>query len=80
MNELEAKIIIALADNGLRAERAAKTIPMDRNSVVYRIRKIRKETGRDPLDFHDMCWLLPMAKTTLGKYGTFVINGGKNND
>ena len=80
MNDLEAKIIVALADNGLRAEAAAKTIPMARSSLMYRVRKIYKETGRDAFDFYDMCWLLPRAKTILGKYGDFVTTGGKKND
>lgn len=80
MNELEAKIIIALADHGLRAEPAARTIPISRSALLYRVRKIYKETGRSAFDFHDMCWLLPRAKTILGKYGDFVTNGGVRND
>lgn len=80
MNDLEAKVIIALANNGLRAEAAAKTIPMHRKSLVYRVNKIYKETGLNAFDFHDMCWLLPKAEAIMGKYGDFVLNGGKKND
>ena len=80
MNDLDAKIIIALAHNGLRAEPAARAIPMHRNSLVYHVKKIYKETGRNAFDYFDMGWLLPRAEAIMGKYGTFVLNGGARND
>lgn len=80
MTQIEAEIIVGLADHGLRIAAAAKALFMARNTLVYHVQKIRNETGLNPFDFHDMCYLLPKAKTVLGKYGTFVTDGGAKND
>lgn len=75
MTKLQAEIIVGLADNQLSIARASEKLYMHRNSITYHIRRIYKDTGKNPLDFHDMCWLLPKARAILGKYGTFVNDG-----
>ena len=71
MNEIEAEVIIALAENGLRIERAASILYMHRSTVSRHIRNIKRKTGKDPLDFYDMWWLTAKAKMIAGKYGNF---------
>lgn len=67
MTKLEAEIIIALADNHLHTTGAARTLFMHRTTVNYHVQKIHKRTGKNPLDFFDMCELLPVAQKILNK-------------
>ena len=62
MSEQEAKIIFALARNQLSISRAANDLTYHRNTIFYHVKKIRKKTGLDPLDFYDMVNLIPMAQ------------------
>ena len=62
MDELDARIILALADNGMVVSEAAKVVFMHRNGVVHRIEKIHQITGLDPTDFWDLCKLVQMVK------------------
>lgn len=67
MDDREVKIIMALADNKMNITQAAKSLFMHRNTVEYNIGKIRKKTGLDPTDFHDLCKLVEMvAKNEIG--------------
>lgn len=76
MTEFDAKLIVCLAKHNLRAAPVAKEVYLNRNSVVYHLRKIKEETGLDPFNLYDMWWLLPKAKAVLSEYGSFVIDGG----
>lgn len=67
MTKLQAEIIVALAENQLSPTDASKKLFMHRTTVNYHIRKIHKITGKNPLDFYDMCELLPLARR--------VVNG-----
>ena len=60
-----AEVIVALAENCLSISKAAKKIYKHRNTVVYQVEKIQRETGKNPLDFYDMLELLPIAKKVL---------------
>lgn len=62
MTKQEAKIVIALANHKLSALRAAKSLSYHRNTILYHVKKIRKDTGLDPYDFFDMQKLYPMAR------------------
>ena len=65
MTQLEAKIILLLAEHSLNVTPVSRALYMHRNSVMYHIRGIKKRTGKDPLDFYDMCELLPEARFVL---------------
>ena len=65
MTKLQAEIIIALADNQINVTKTANKLFMHRTSVAYHIRQIRKNTGKNPMDFYDMCELLPIAREKL---------------
>lgn len=62
MTKQESRIIIALANNKLSALRAAKSLNYHRNTILYHVRNVRKETGLDPYDFFDMQTLYAMAQ------------------
>ena len=65
LTQLDAEIIVAMADSGLNASQVAKRVYMCRNSVHYHIGVIKERTGKDPRNFYDLCELLPMAKAVL---------------
>lgn len=65
MTKQQAEIIVALADNRLNISRAARVLFMHRTTVCYHIQRICDATGKNPVDFYDMCELLPVARQTL---------------
>lgn len=60
-------VIKALASSGLRVSKAAEKLNFHVNTVRYHVEKIREETGKDPLDFYDMCELLKEVEETFSK-------------
>ena len=62
MTKQQSKIIIALANNKLSALQAAKSLNYHRNTILYHVKIVRRETGLDPYDFFDMQTLYPMAR------------------
>lgn len=67
MTDLDAEVILALADNGLNITQAANSIYRHRNTVVYHVNAIKRETSLNPTDFWDMQKLVPMAQGILQK-------------
>lgn len=65
MTKQEAKVIVALANNGLSGRGAARSLNYHHNTIYYHKVKILKATGLDPYDFFDMQKLLPMAEEVL---------------
>lgn len=65
MTHLQAEVILALADNGLRINNAARETYRHHNTIRYHIAEIQKETGLNPLDFWDMQKLVPMAQAVI---------------
>lgn len=62
MNEIDAEIILALADNNMNESETARMLYMHRNTVVYHIGKVKKLTGLDPTNFYDLYKLAQMAR------------------
>ena len=65
MTRLQAEVIIALAANGLRSKSAGKSIFKTKSAIKYHAETIKKQTGKNPYDFYDMCELLPIAKKVM---------------
>lgn len=66
MDERDAEIVLALADHNMNTSETARVGYMHRNTVLYHIRKIKRETGLDPTNFYDLCKLVKMAKRRNG--------------
>ena len=65
MTQIRAEVILRLAENGLDITPTGKAMFLHPNTVKYHIHKIQKETGKNPRDFYDMCYLLPLAREIL---------------
>ncbi len=58
LDKRDIDVIIGLADNGMSIEAVSRKIHMHRNTVRYHIDKIKRITGLDPKDFHQLNELL----------------------
>lgn len=61
LNEVEIEVIRGLADNRMNVSETARALYMHRNTVGYRIERVKKKTGIDPLDFYGLCKLLMLV-------------------
>jgi sugar diacid utilization regulator len=61
MDEVDVKIILALADNKMNVSKVSRVLFYHRNAVEYRIKHIKRITGLDPTDFHGLCKLVDMV-------------------
>lgn len=70
VTEVEARTILAMANNGLSGTRAARELGYVRTAVYYQLRQVLEKTGKDPRDFYDMRdHLVPMARAILSESG-----------
>lgn len=65
MTNLEAVIVIAMVKNNLNVTAVANTLPMQRNTVLYHLDKIERETKLNPRHTHDLIDLLEIALEVL---------------
>lgn len=63
LNEMDFRLILALAENNMKATETAYALDRHRNCVMYRIDKIKRITGLDPLNFYDLHKLVEMVNT-----------------
>jgi DNA-binding PucR family transcriptional regulator len=61
----QAEVIVSLAKNNLNARAVARSMFLHYQTVYYNIRMIQRNTGLNPLDFYDLCKLLPEAHEVL---------------
>lgn len=65
LQEIDAHIIKAMADFNMNVSRAACSLYMHRNTVVYHLDKVKRQTGLDPRRFYDLVELAKMAQGVL---------------
>lgn len=58
MNEKDIEIIRAMADLSMNVSEVSRTLFMHRNTVIYHLGRIKKETGLDPQKFCDLAELV----------------------
>jgi len=58
MEDLEKQMIRTLADANMNVCEMARVMNLHRNTAAYHLKKIRKETGKDPCNFYDLIELL----------------------
>lgn len=65
MTEVDARIIVAMADCNMNANEVDRREFMHRNTVIYHLDKTKRETGLDGRRFYDLVELLKIAKEVL---------------
>ena len=66
LNEMDFRVILTLAKYSMRATETAYELGKHRNGILYRVEKIKRITGLDPMVFYDLCKLVEMAKKEIG--------------
>lgn len=59
---MQKKIITLLAENKMNVNEVARILHYHRNTIMYHIGRIKKETGKDPLNLFDLAELIGMVK------------------
>ena len=65
LTPVRCKIILALAGNSMRVNRAAQAIRMNHSTLLYHLKLIKVITGKDPKNFYDLIDLVRMAREVL---------------
>lgn len=62
LDEVDFCVILSLAKNNMNVTDTAYELHRHRNGILYRIGKIKRITGLDPMNFYDLCKLVEMAR------------------
>lgn len=62
MTPIRCDIVLALADNRMSVCNTARSLFVDRTTVLYHIGIIRHITGKNPMNFYDLYDLVKMVK------------------
>lgn len=62
MTKTDARIIVAMADCDMIPAEVARRKYMHRNTVIYHLDKVKRETGLDAQNFYDLIKLLEIMK------------------
>lgn len=60
LDDVERNVIMAMADENLCVSKAANSLYLHRNTVVYHLDQIQMITGLDPRKFYDLVELIDM--------------------
>ena len=66
MTKQQAEIILAYAENDMELRATAKQIYLTDPAVVYHLKRINEQTGRNPRKFYDLCYLVGVAVQRVG--------------
>lgn len=65
MNKEDAHIVVAMANYNMNATDVARAIFVHRNTVLYHLDKVKRQTGLDPRRFYDLVELVKIAQEVL---------------
>ena len=61
LTEADTAVLRAFADHNMDTSKTARALYMHRNTVVYHLDKIQKQTHVDPRSFYGLSYLLRRA-------------------
>lgn len=67
ITDLDARVVLAFADNNMNATETGKKLFMYRTTVKYHLESVGKKTGLSPLKFYDLVKLVGILKETEGR-------------
>lgn len=65
MNKEDAHIVVAMANHNMNVTDVARAIFTHRNTVLYHLDKVKRQTGLDPRRFYDLVKLVKIAQDVL---------------
>ncbi len=54
--------VLSFAEQGMKVYKVAENMYYSRNTIAYRLQKVKKFTGLDPHNFYDLITLVDMCK------------------
>lgn len=61
MTEQQLEIVKSLADCNMNVQKVANVMNYHRNTIIYHLQKVKKDTGLDPMNFYDLVKLLDLG-------------------
>lgn len=61
MTEKQAKIVMAFARNNMNMREAGRSLFLHPTSVLYNLNRVYEQTGKNPREFFDLCYLVGIA-------------------
>lgn len=69
MSDKDIEVIRAMAEHDINVSEASRALYMHRNTVIYHLGRIKRETGFDPQKFCDLVELMGMADRMEEQHG-----------
>lgn len=61
MTQQQSEIVKAFADCNMNVQATANSMCYHRNTIIYHLQKVKKDTGLDPMRFYDLVKLLDLG-------------------
>ena len=65
LDDFDYQVILVFAENNMRALETSYCLDVHRNTIEYRINKIKRITGLDSRNFYELIKLVEMAEKEL---------------
>jgi carbohydrate diacid regulator len=62
LTDLDIQVVLAFAENNMNASKTSKSLFFHRNTVIYHLDKVKRNTGLDPFRFYDLMELILCLK------------------
>ena len=61
MTEKQAEIVMAFAKSSMNMREAGRSLFLHPTSVLYNLNRVYEQTGKNPREFFDLCYLVGIA-------------------
>ena len=70
----DKRVVLTFARANMNLSKAARLAYMSRQGMRYRLENVRKNTGFNPLDFHDLCRLVNAIEKERDEYDRYQLS------
>ena len=70
----DKRVVLAFARANMNLSKAARLAYMSRQGMRYRLENVRKNTGFNPMDFHDLCRLVNAIEKERDEYDRYQLS------
>ena len=70
----DKRVVLTFARANMNLSKAARLAYMSRQGMKYRLENVRKNTGFNPMDFHDLCRLVNAIEKERDEYDRYQLS------
>ena len=70
----DKRVVLTFARTNMNLSKAARLAYMSRQGMRYRLENVRKNTGFNPMDFHDLCRLVNAIEKERDEYDRYQLS------